>query len=1028
MAKRTRKNQTKSSLVVSVVVHVLALGAIAYFAHRAGWIPPEVYKITGIKAPEKPKPKPKPPEPPPEVPPQKPPEIAEPTTEPPPQANTPPPTAPPATVRQANPGAPPAQGGAANNFFQAEVRKPGATPAPAIQGKPGTGAGNLEKAKSTAAATTTQSAFSEAATRPSTVESVLEERKSAAAAQEAISAEQISRTGGGDVAQLTTKITGVVAVEGKQLVVRGLNDRYNVATLNGSELPSADPRRRSPNLDLIPSAMVDRVVVSKTFTPDMQGGFAGGAVNIVTKSFPAQAFTTLTVGTGVNSIATFNDGFLNSEAGSLDWLGIDDGGRKAPTAALAANNTLRQQAEAQWRNDNERQQRLEAAQRYDAGLRSFTYNSFAPTLGSPGPNANFTLASGDSTWLFGRRFGWFGTLTYDRRFSMLENAVRNSGFTFDVDEFDGGPLLRRGLYTRNQSTEDVNWGAVASMAMEVMPGHELSFNFLHNQSGQRLNIEEEGRTRNQLQPGTEDTTRIYQTSFFERFLRNGQFKGRHELRELGGAQLDWTVSMASTAENTPDQRFFPVLAFPRGDGTFDFQAQSTELPNINQPTRFFRNSKDSSLNGRIDLTVPFTPGNGLESALKLGFNTSSSERRLREQRFDYQVSQELGQGLTDPRAWANQVLNFTGPRFTTNVTSATRGRYRFQEPFFNPAAPPFDGYGYDGSQDISAGYAMMDLFVHPKLRLIGGARIETTDLQATALPLSRIPESPFTGQIKVTDVLPSVNLVVPIKENLNLRLSWSQTIARPTYREFAPFEYFDPGEGLVYRGFPGLQRTQIENYDARVEWFPGSGALFSIGYFYKTLTDPIEPVIIDTALFTTSFQNRPNAIVRGIEMEARKDFSWLDPLLEQLTLGLNFSYINSVVDVNYDVAGTPQQYTRPLFDQPEYVLNADLTWEFRRLGATASIVYARTGQRLAIDGGSGPNYYERPIDTLDLFLTKRFGQHWRLRLGARNLLDPKITQVPINDLGSEPITYGERYIFRQYQRGLTYSLSITREF
>lgn len=97
----------------------------------------------------------------------------------------------------------------------------------------------------------------------------------------------------------------------------------------------------------------------------------------------------------------------------------------------------------------------------------------------------------------------------------------------------------------------VGWGAVASMAMELMPGHELSFSFLNNQSAQHYITEETGQTINQFQPGSDERTRIEQLTYRERYLRNFQFKGRHEFREVGSTQLDWSFSSSGTGENSP---------------------------------------------------------------------------------------------------------------------------------------------------------------------------------------------------------------------------------------------------------------------------------------------------------------------------------------------------------------------------------------------------------------------------------------------------------------------------------------------
>jgi len=50
-------------------------------------------------------------------------------------------------------------------------------------------------------------------------------------------------TGAGDIASALTRVTGLSLSQGKFVVVRGLNERYSSATLNGSPLPSPEPLR-----------------------------------------------------------------------------------------------------------------------------------------------------------------------------------------------------------------------------------------------------------------------------------------------------------------------------------------------------------------------------------------------------------------------------------------------------------------------------------------------------------------------------------------------------------------------------------------------------------------------------------------------------------------------------------------------------------------------------------------------------------------------------------------------------------------
>jgi outer membrane receptor protein involved in Fe transport len=1041
MARIRTQSQTKSGLVISVVVHVAAIGGIFYFAHRAGLIPQQIYKITGIKPPEeKKKPKPKPPE---DVP--KPPAQINETTEPPPtQANNTPPPSAPLTAARGNTDAPAARG---NGGFAAESRPQGARPVTAVQGKPGSpsGTGTAQPRTTVVPPAAATSAFSETKTKPSTIESVLQERKNAATTQEAVSSEQIARTGSGDAAAVVTKVTGVVATENKQVVVRGLSDRYNISTLNGAEIPSADPRRRAAQLDLIPSAMIDRVVVSKTFTPDLPGGFAGGAVNIVTKSFPAQAFTTLTAGVGYNTIATGNKEFLSSPGSGTDWLAMDDGLRELPSAVFIPRTLLDRPTPGTPETLNQyeplriesfgafranqpdvRARRLEQATAYDNALRAFQTTTFAPMGRAPGPNENFALSSGDTSWLMGHRIGWFASLNYEQRARFEDNAFRGR-YNSERDTYDGGALQRLSEFSVDRSIQEYQWGAVGTVAYELHPGHELGFNFIRNQNASAINSIQNGRVFgfDQFNPVETSRSRLNIISWQERSLENSQAKGHHLFPELNDLQADWLLSMASTTESTPDLRVFPMRLDPQPDGTYIIESRNPDLPNVNYPTRLFRSSAEDNTNFKVDFTQPVTPGNGLESALKGGLFTSGSTRTLTEHRFSYLVPPG---SVGDPSDFANSVLNLQNPQFKEVAAPGNRRRFAFSEPLFDTS---FVGpYGYDGRQVIQAAYGMADFFVLPKLRLIGGARYETTRLSVSPLPLSRIPGDTRSAiQLGADDVLPSLGTLYMVSSNINLRLNWSETLARPTYREFGPVELLDVEEDLVVRGNPALQRTTIQNFDVRLEWFPRPGEIVSLGVYQKELANPIERFYLDPQNNIVSFTNRPSATLRGVEIEARKKLGFVDPLLSDFSVGGNFSYIDSKVDVPYSTDGVNVLiYNRTLFDQPEYVLNADLGYDNTRSGTSSSLVFSRTGERLTLDVPNAPNAYEQPIDTLDLFITQRIARRFKLRFGARNLLDPQIRTLFISDFGGPRNDFGGNYVFRSYRRGMTFSLSLSAEF
>src|SRR6185295_3186345 len=132
-------------------------------------------------------------------------------------------------------------------------------------------------------------------------EKILIERQQSISMVEALGSDFLARVGAGNAAESISKVSGATIVDGKFAVIRGLNDRYVTTTLNGANIPSADPYRQSASLDLFPAQVIDKVVVAKTFTPDQPGTFTGGGIDIVTKSFPERAFGSFSLGGSYNT-------------------------------------------------------------------------------------------------------------------------------------------------------------------------------------------------------------------------------------------------------------------------------------------------------------------------------------------------------------------------------------------------------------------------------------------------------------------------------------------------------------------------------------------------------------------------------------------------------------------------------------------------------------------------------------------------------------------------------------------------------
>lgn len=809
---------------------------------------------------------------------------------------------------------------------------------------------------------------------------ILETRQNATVLLEALGSEQLSRAGVSDAAEALTKVTGATLVDGKFAVIRGLSDRYTSATLNSAEIPSADPYRKSAQLDLFPSSMIDRIEVSKTFTPDQPGGFTGGAINIVTKSFPEKFFLTLSVGGSYNTQSSLNDRFLTSPGGKLDWTGMDDGTRALPEVLADANVVVPRPNTGAANNALLNQ-----------FTRSFTLKQMGPTREEKPFNHNFSGATGGKTNLFGRDFGYFASFSYDHKYNFYEHG--------EVGRYapSQGGIETRLKAADTRSTDEVAWGTAVSLAHKLSDNNELSFSFLYTQTG-----ENEARRITGFHYRESETGDIFDSvvlHYTERNLQSFQFKGKHELAIPYEAKLDWTVSLATTTQEEPDLRYMSMFHTVSG-----FTGFANELfPQT--PTRYFRELQEDNLTARIDHTLPFLTWAGHEGALKLGLYRSYSDRKYRDRGFSYESINYV------PWNRDGDPLNFLPTLEASKATSD----------FFLRANPP---NRYDGDQEISAYYNMLELPVLQRLKLVGGARVEKTRINVASTGGS-LATTAARASIQQTDLLPAAGLIYSPLTNLNIRLHYSRTIARPTYREIANVETFDFAGGDILVGNPALKLSSITNYDFRVEWFPKPGNILAAGAFYKELTAPIELAYVTLDQDKITYVNRDEATVFGFEVEGRAGLDLFHPSFKGFSLGANYAMIESETaltptELAFKRAVNPAEpVSRSLYDQSPFILNLDFSYDNDRTGTALTLAYNLTGRRLAIVNPFGDDVYEHPGESLDLSLSQRISKHWKVKFSAKNLLDPVFKR-----------TYGEngKDIYSSYTKGRQFGVSLSCSF
>lgn len=823
---------------------------------------------------------------------------------------------------------------------------------------------------------------------------------------DAISAESISRSGGSDAASAMKKVTGATVVGGKYVFVRGLGDRYTNTQLNGLELPTSNPDRKSFQLDLFPSHLLDNIVTLKTFTPDKPGNFSGGLVDITTKGIPEDFYVTLSIKQGYNTMSSMND-ILLGEGSGTDWLGMDDGYRSEPSM-LANRSTSEFPSDTKARLDEE------AAQTLDMLANSFN-TSFLPQNRSTGLNQSYSFGAGNRHNLSDKvKLGYSANYSYGLNNSAYFDG-RSSRYEL-IGMYEESESLNPNIdLTDVKGTQAVDWGFLGSAGLLIGNFNKINFSLLRTQSGENTGRYLYGFWEQFNADDIEYRSRVNQ--FIERDLTSYQLSGSHTINLIKDMRLEWNSAYQVNGQNTPDLRFMASESRPVYDDAGNITSYILANPNSQfpRPARFFRDLNEQKYSGTIDLTIPFNTSSS-SVRFKTGGLYEYTTRDFRERRYEYLQGRGFGlnQFSSEEEYLANLGIigydNRNRPQVANYVISATTDRS-----------------SYDAEQTISAGYAMIEMDLLKNLKLAGGARYEMTDLQSVSRDTTLSASDRF-GDVKQSDLLPSVILIFSASENMLFRTSFSRTLARPTFRELSPYVSFDFVGDNLFRGNANLDRTLISNYDVRWEWYPGSTEMVSVSAFYKNLDQPIERVLrFDIGTSAESVQNVDKATVYGVEFELRKNLGSFSEALRYFDIIANMALIHSEVNIPeaelIQMRETRQDppTTRQLAGQSPYVVNVDLAYLNPDFGISTNISYNRFGDRLSrVSQGSAPNVFERSYDSLNASFSKTVGKHFTASLAIDNILDPTVKY-------SQDFK-GQEYIYQQYKTGTTYSVGVKYSF
>lgn len=804
-------------------------------------------------------------------------------------------------------------------------------------------------------------------------EGMLLQQKKAAQFSDGISAEQIARTPDKDVGSTLKRITGVTTIDDKYVVVRSMGERWNQAVMDGVNLPSTDPNVQQFNFDIIPTAMVESVVVSKNATPDMNANFAGGYVEVKTKDIPKKNFMSFTIGSSYNSRSTFKDR-LSKQEGSNDYIGFDDGIRDYPSGLV---NIALPTTEA-------------TSGPFLEQSKKFTEDNFTTykTYAAPGTSLQFALGQVYEL-KDNNKLGFVGSVIFKNTQDQLQidhtergTYMTNSEFTPEQEE--GYSTFKRYGFKNSGASYNFNSTLGGMLNAGIQLGkHKIAIRntYMHMYDNQLTQItgwnfyagNVEGIVKGTYLPFTKETDYpVYQT-----FIQN-KIEGNHRFENF---EINWFGAFASTSKDTKDATFLTSYRRKVGSDVQLYQQIYNADPDAFKRSNFTNNEKDYNVG--INFNYAFDLGESVKNNVKAGyFGTYKIATNQQESSALNVVGQGTETAIVDFPL--SQLLDGSYYRW---------GGYGWNR---------ITTYGneYEGDVKIHSPFLMLDNKFSQYIRLVWGLRAES--YVYTQIASQSDNSAGFETTQKDEDVwqyLPSANLTISPTNKMNIRLGYTKSVLRPQFAERINMPYYDPirdAKVLNYTG--GIVSTLVDNFDFKAEWFPSQGEILSFGVYHKNIKNPIEGVTQignDGGSRTIFNMNSDSAKLFGVEFEIYKNLSFLGEgdLLKKIFLCGNAAFNDTKVTgyVNIDGTGGLYEANRPLYGQAPYNYNLGLDYVGERSGF--SIRHNAIGDQYILVGFDyQAEEIRMPYAVTDAQVSYKFfkERNLEIKLGIKNLFDTAI--------------------------------------
>lgn len=885
-------------------------------------------------------------------------------------------------------------------------------------------------------------------------------RQKAAVSVDIVTSRDFSKFVASDISDIVIRMPGFsTTTRGSFAVVRGLAERYNPIMLDGIVLPSSDPERQTPELDLFPTKLVDAVVVNKVFESSLPATSSGGAVDLRTRPLPEGRYAQVQFGLRADEGALKGDAFYDYRTVGF-WDHLAQGAKDRPVVADSVD---------------EMKARLTSA---DTALGS---NLKKFPIG-----VKFAVAYEDRVDLGGdgRALGYSINFNYDSSASTTEGRILGipvlypndpdspGGYVTNITETAGLVPMEGNDYV--ESEQEARLGFLATLGYAFNSHHILSFSAFISQIGKDTVV----RTSNgysdvgydtvlelwkAFDTGTYDPTVNYSLPngrlelneslhYRQRNLTSLKLGGQHDFDEAREHKLSWALARLSVQQEEPD--FWSMRYYHEAPDKPASDFFVLPLGNISRPpSRYWRDVQEDTVTGRLDWENRFDLGWMKGARVQAGLYHDKTARTFEEKSFTFNGGQSglgpIGASRDELIADIHRDALTYGSNYLTPFATADR---KLISVYAGLTLPLLAGHPWAEKLDLLLGFraekfklstagqgavgnaTSADFYITTTTKaLVGGSRLPVTasypeKLAAADALIGPIqPGRIFVSELNETTKHPAVALIWTPIARLNVRTSYSETVGRPSFREMGPYFTRDEVSDEYQHGNVYLQTSPVKNLDFRIEYFfPKSRDLVALSLFQKEIERPIErsayPVDLVSRSTASWFNNPDTAELKGAEIEAAKNFGFLGEPGSWFTLGGNATFIKAEVARNIEPAFPGSSEERRLYDQPEWIANAYLTFEQPAWGFSTTLSWFAISDVLQKVGQDTWSTYVAEHSRFDLTMSQRLGARWLLRFAAKNLSDPERKFI------ADPEVTTEEVVLRTFKDGRNYSLTATYDF